>query len=97
MRARATNMSGLLNLLRNNSGEAGDRPIIDRTGFTGHFDVDDLTFAPLTAAPSADPTSASDAPSLATALEESLGIKLVATKGPVEVVVIDSIDHPSDN
>jgi len=96
MKARATDMSGLLNLIRNNSGEAGDRPIIDRTGFTGHFDVDDLSFAPLTTnADAANP--ASDAPSLATALEESLGIKLVATKGPVEVIVIDSIDHPTDN
>jgi uncharacterized protein (TIGR03435 family) len=26
-----------------------------------------------------------------------LGLRLVATKGPVEVVVIDSIDHPSEN
>ncbi len=99
MKARATDMSGLLNLLRNNSGETSDRPIIDQTGFTAHFDVDDLTFAPLTtAAPSADASVASsDAPSLATALEESLGIKLVATKGPVEVIVIDSIDRPSEN
>lgn len=101
MRARSTNMSGLLSLLRNNSGEAGDRPIIDHTGFTGHFDVDELSWAPLTTATSADssaaPSTPSDAPSLATALEETLGIKLVATKGPVEVVVIDSIDHPSEN
>ena len=96
MKAHATDMSGLLNLLRNNSGEAGDRPIIDRTGFTSHFDVDDLSWVPLSAnADVANP--APDGPSLAVALEETFGIKVVASKGPVEVIVIDSIDHPTDN
>lgn len=97
MRATATQMSNLVGMI-SGQPDTGGRPVIDQTGFTGYFNIDNFTFAsPTNAAPSDDPKSASDAPSLATALEESLGIKLVATKGPVEVVVIDSIDHPSEN
>jgi uncharacterized protein (TIGR03435 family) len=93
VRARATTITGLLRLISSQLGETGNRPIIDRTGFTGFFDIDELKWASLTSANS----EPSDLPTLPTALEESLGIKLVATKGPVEVVVIDSIDHPSEN
>jgi uncharacterized protein (TIGR03435 family) len=76
------------------SGDAGDRPIVDHSGFTGYFDVTDLTWAPL-----GDATAAStpDAPSLTVALEEKLGIKLVPAKDPIEVLVIDSIDRPSED
>jgi uncharacterized protein (TIGR03435 family) len=95
MTAHVTQMANLIGFLGSQGG-VGGRPILDQTGFTGSFDIPDLTFAPLNASADAS-NAASDAPSLATALEDSLGIKLVATKGPVEVVVIDSIDHPSDN
>jgi len=93
VRARATTMTGLVRLLSSQLGETGSRPIIDQTGFTGFFDIDELKWTSLTST-TAEP---SDLPTLPTALEESLGIKLVATKGPVEVVVIDSIEHPSEN
>jgi uncharacterized protein (TIGR03435 family) len=76
------------------SMNTGSRPVLDQTGFTGYFDLDGLKWA---SPDSADSTAAPDAPALTTALEESLGIKIVSTKGPVEVVVIDSIDHPSEN
>ena len=81
-------------LIRPIGGDAGDRPIVDHSGFTGYFDVTDLTWAPL-----GDATAAStpDAPSLTVALEEKLGIKLVPAKDPIEVLVIDSIDRPSEN
>jgi len=91
VRAGATTMTGLVRLL---SGEISDRPIIDQTGFTGYFDINNMKWA---AFGSAAPSDSLDLPSLGTALEETLGIKLVATKGPVEVVVIDSIDRPSPN
>ena len=90
LRAGATTMTSFVSRI---GSEMGDRPMIDQTGFTGYFDVE-LKWAPLDSATAPD---SSDLPSLATALEETLGIKLVATKGRVEVVVIDSVDHPSEN
>jgi uncharacterized protein (TIGR03435 family) len=76
------------------NSEVSDRPIVDHSGFAGCFDITDLTWAPLGNAGAA---STPDAPSLTVALEEKLGIKLVPAKDPVEVLVIDSIDRPSEN
>jgi uncharacterized protein (TIGR03435 family) len=67
------------------------RPVVDRTGLAGSFDFD-LDFAP--AAPAAAETG-TDAPSIFTAVQEQLGLKLEATRGPVEVLVIDSIQRPT--
>ncbi|HEX3880228.1 MAG TPA: M56 family metallopeptidase [Bryobacteraceae bacterium] len=79
---------------------ATDRPVADKTGLTGKFDVV-LEFAPDETAtePSAvSPSSASsDIPTLVTALEEQLGLKLVAARGPREFIVIDHIARPSEN
>ena len=77
------------------------RIIHDRTGLAGGFNID-LEFTP-------DPTIYRDgapppgapldpnAPSLFTALEEQLGLKLEASRAPVEVLVIDRIERPTDN
>jgi uncharacterized protein (TIGR03435 family) len=81
-------------LVRPVGGDAGDRPIVDHSGFTGYFDVKDLTWAPLG---DASATSSLDAPSLSGALEQKLGLKLVPAKDPIEVLVIDSIDRPTEN
>jgi uncharacterized protein (TIGR03435 family) len=74
--------------------DIGDRPIVDHTGFTGYFDIEKLTWAPLG---EANATAPSDAPSLATALEQMLGLRIVSAKAPIEVLVIDSIDRPTAN
>jgi uncharacterized protein (TIGR03435 family) len=92
--AKSTTITGLIRLLSDQLGDTGDRPILDNTGFTGNFDIDGLEWAPLGRA---DADTSIDAPSITTALEEKLGLKLVATKGPVEMVVIDHIDLPSPN
>ncbi len=73
-------------------GDLGDRPIVDHSGFTGYFDVTDLTWAPLGDAGTA---STADAPPLTVALEQKLGLKVVPTKAPIEVLVIDSINRPT--
>lgn len=91
--ANAIKMQGLLRVLGGmGNPETGDRPVVDRTGFTGCFDITDLAWAPLG---DATATNTPDAPSLTGALEQKLGLKLIPAKDPVEVLVIDSIDRPS--
>jgi uncharacterized protein (TIGR03435 family) len=76
------------------------RSVIDRTGFTELFDVR-LDFVPdeITEAMPAPPPNAGDSnfPSILTALQEQLGLRLESTKGPVEVIVIDHVERPSAN
>jgi uncharacterized protein (TIGR03435 family) len=74
-----------------------DRTVIDKTGLTGTFDVE-LSWTPgPTMVPNgapAPPNLPSGGPSIFTALEEQLGLKLVSDRGPVDVLVIDRINHP---
>jgi uncharacterized protein (TIGR03435 family) len=72
-------------------GAAG-RSVIDRTGLSGTFDVD-LRYARSNA-----PAAAGDdnpLPTVFTALQEQLGLKLEPSKGPFEVVVIDKVARPT--
>jgi uncharacterized protein (TIGR03435 family) len=69
------------------------RTVIDRTGLAGTYDVD-LHWAPLFAG-RADVPPTSDGPSIFTAVQEQLGLKLESTKAPVDVLVIDSAEKPT--
>ena len=71
-------------------GLAG-RTVIDKTGLSGNYDID------LTWTPDDQPATADSGPSIFTALEEQLGLKLVPAKGPVDVFVIDHVERPSAN
>jgi uncharacterized protein (TIGR03435 family) len=79
------------------SGPAG-RMVVDRTGLIGSWDFE-LTFAPQQRgqAPGGNTANDSDLPSFFTAMQEQLGLKLEPTKGPVAVVVIESIEMPIDD
>ena len=81
-------------LAMNLRGPAGGR-VTDRTGLDGFYAFT-LTFAPprLNADPTAPPD---DAPSIFTALQEQLGLKLVPEKTKVKVFVIDHIERPTAN
>lgn len=68
------------------------RQVIDRTGLAGKYDFE-LQWSPDTLRTSADTPGA--APGLFTALQEQLGLKLESARGPVETVVIDSIERPT--
>jgi uncharacterized protein (TIGR03435 family) len=86
-------------------GAVLDRPMIDRTGLKGRFDFvlkwtpDDSQFIGMR------PPSASLAgndrpdapPSLFTAIQEQLGLKLESAKAAVDVLVIDHVEMPSPN
>ncbi|WP_109486921.1 TIGR03435 family protein [Occallatibacter savannae] len=69
------------------SGVVG-RVIFDRTGLTGDYDID------LTWAPDDKPDAG---PSIFSALQEQLGLKLEPAKAPVDVIVIDHLERPSEN
>ncbi|MGH9239813.1 MAG: TIGR03435 family protein, partial [Vicinamibacterales bacterium] len=68
------------------------RAVIDRTGLAGGWDFE-LTFAPADLAP--DAAAERNIPSLFTALQEQLGLKLDATRGPAEVLVVDRVERPT--
>jgi uncharacterized protein (TIGR03435 family) len=97
---KAIPLGRLVNLLVN----VTNHKIIDKTGLTGLYDIKldwtpDSVEAPFS--PSADRVQVSASltgPSLMTAMEEQLGLRLVSTSGgPVDVVVIDSVQKPSEN
>jgi uncharacterized protein (TIGR03435 family) len=78
------------------------RVVIDKTGIQGRYDIR-LTWMPDDgAAPRFNGAEGSSlpsdsGPSIFTAIQEQLGLKLESQKGPVEVLVIDHIEMPSDN
>jgi uncharacterized protein (TIGR03435 family) len=76
------------------------RPVLDETGLTGRYDFKlDFTATPAAAAPSVD--GAASAPDsyadIFTAIQEQLGLKLQPSTGPVQTVVIDHMERPSEN
>ena len=84
------------------AGEGVDREVVDRTGLAGRFDVDLLHLPehPVGGIPpdrlALDPRF-QGRPALTTALREQLGLRLEATRGPVEVLVIDHVERPTEN
>ena len=84
-------LTGLLQHLE----ETLERPVIDRTGLKGNYDIE-LSYLD---ASLADPTVAAQSPStgqsLFIALQEQLGMKLESARGPVDVLVIDSVSEPN--
>jgi uncharacterized protein (TIGR03435 family) len=74
-----------------------DRPIVDRTGFDGTFDLW-FEFMPALNGPPPPgyPTDATG-PTLQQALQEQLGLKLESQKAPIEVMVVDHMERPSEN
>lgn len=71
------------------------RVVVDKTGIQGRYKIM-LTWAPDDRA-DASAASADSGPSIFTALEEQLGLKLESAKGPVSVLVIDHAEMPSEN
>ena len=78
------------------------RPIVDKTGLQGLYDLK------LQWTPDSQPSGVRDAgvpapppdqdgPSIFTALQEQLGLKLDSAKGPVDIIVVDSAQKPSEN
>jgi uncharacterized protein (TIGR03435 family) len=94
IQAQGIPLSSLASMLTQETG----RTVVDETGLTGKYDLT-LDWAP-------DDGDSSDAggeqrdssgPSIFTAVEEKLGLRLVSEKGPVEGLVIDHVERPSEN
>ena len=93
--------------LANSLAQQLGRPVRDETGLAGAYDLT-LTFLPDSAgrgmpigppppgAPELPPIDP-NAPSLTTALVEQLGLKLEATRGPMDMIVIDRIEQPTED
>jgi uncharacterized protein (TIGR03435 family) len=92
-------------------GSYSDRPIVDRTGVTGLFDIklqwnpftteppreNDVPRSPAAEAREGPRPDLSTLPTLFGALEQQLGLRLEAHKGPVEIYVIERVERPSEN
>jgi uncharacterized protein (TIGR03435 family) len=66
-----------------------DRPVTDKTGLDGFYDLN-LEWAP-------DPGATASGPSIFTALREQAGLRLEPRKSPVELLVIDHAEKPQEN
>jgi|SRR5215469_13221946 len=82
-------LSGFAGLL----GMALDRPVIDKTGITGYFEIH-LAFS---TNDSTAPRPVTADPGIVQAVQEQLGLRLVPAKGSVDVLVIDHIERPLEN
>jgi uncharacterized protein (TIGR03435 family) len=74
-------------------GNEVDRLVVDKTGLKGNYDVT-MDWVHDAQEPNAD---AASGPTVFTALEEQLGLKLEPVKGPVPLLVIDHIEKPAEN
>jgi uncharacterized protein (TIGR03435 family) len=73
------------------------RPVVDKTGLTGKYEIK-LEWTRDQGPGSNDSTSTdSSGPSIFTAVQEQLGLKLNSTKGPVDTLVIDHVEQPTAN
>jgi uncharacterized protein (TIGR03435 family) len=80
------------------------RPVVDKTGLKGLYDIKlqwtpDPALTTAAAAPvgAGNSSTAPSGLSLFTAIEEQLGLKLESNRGPLPVLVIDSVQKPSEN
>jgi uncharacterized protein (TIGR03435 family) len=87
-------LAGALEALLNRGTRDG-LPVVNETGLMGYYDVR-LSFAPMQIQPGSAPAvTDSPLPSLFTAIQEQLGLRLVSRDGiPVDTLVIDHVEHP---
>lgn len=95
----------LMEMLANVLSMQVGRPVVDKTGLTGKYDFK-LEWTPDPGqgpgplgipGPDAPPPPDPNGPSLFAAVQEQLGLRLESTKGPIETIVIDRVEKPSEN
>jgi uncharacterized protein (TIGR03435 family) len=99
--AQMANIAALVNMLSQQLG----RPVLDKTGLKGSWDFK-LEWTPDETqggmgfgggAHEAAPPGDASKPSIFTAIQEQLGLRLESDKGPVEIIVIDRVEKPTEN
>jgi uncharacterized protein (TIGR03435 family) len=94
-----------MDMLANALSRFSGRPVVNKTGLTGRYDFT-LKWTPDDAemVGTGGPRPGSDAPppdpsgsSLFTAVQEQLGLKLDPQKAPMDVLLIQHVEHPSEN
>jgi bla regulator protein BlaR1 len=97
-RGRSQGFAATMGLMAMNLSNNVGRPVVDKTGLTEKYDwVLEWTPDMPAAGPDAPQPVDSPGPTIFTALQEQLGLKLESSKGPVETYVIDKVDRPSEN
>jgi len=97
--AQSIGMEQIAHLLTQQTG----RTVVDNTGLKGNYDftlkwTPDQSTPMLNGATGPDSTPLPDSgPSIFTAIQEQLGLKLESQKGPVEMLVVDRVEKPSEN
>jgi uncharacterized protein (TIGR03435 family) len=93
--SQAIPITTLLEILSSLAG----RTVVDKTGLTRKYDIE-LRWSPEDSHPNSDAGGgATEGPDVDffTAIQEQLGLKLIPAKGPVNALVVDHIEKPSDN
>lgn len=97
---RITGQRGRISQLADRLSTLLGKTVVDKTGLTGIYDIE-LSYTPdpgmAPQLPAGLPAPDVPGPSLFTAMQEQLGLKLTAGKGPVEVIVVDSAEKPTGN
>jgi uncharacterized protein (TIGR03435 family) len=100
-RGQLTGTAAPMSILVSQLSQQLGRSVIDKTGLTGQYDFD-LKWTPEFGQSQGGPADAgpppdSPGPSIFTALQEQLGLKLESTKSQVDVLVVDHAEQPSEN
>jgi len=96
LKATAAKLDNLARLLQMQPDTAG-RMLVNQTGLTGTYNFTLKWSRDQSAGSDSGLPATSESPSFFTALQEQVGLRMVPTKAPMEVVVIDHIEHPTEN
>jgi uncharacterized protein (TIGR03435 family) len=92
--SRNTTMELLANALAGYSGMG--RPVVDQTGLSGRYDFV-LEWMPELGRPAPESEPDAQAPPFLEALRDQLGFRLESTKAPIQSLIVDHVERPSDN
>jgi uncharacterized protein (TIGR03435 family) len=100
--ATGITMEELSKALTNDLSRELGRVVIDKSGIAGRYDVaikwtPEADSAAANSGTDSAATGSDPGPSIFTAIQEQLGLKLESTKGPVQVLVIDHVEMPEEN